>query len=468
MKTLYFDCFCGASGDMIIGALIDAGASFENIRDQLATLPVEGYHLHAKKVNKNGIMATKFDVHIDGGDSATPIHPPIPAPSHDHKHEHKHEHAHAHAHSHGHAHTHTHVHEHSHSHDHSHPHDHDHGHSHGHDHSHDHGHHHHAHRHYSDIKKMLDESSLPDAVKRDSLETFRRIAVCEAEVHGMTIEEIHFHEVGAVDSIIDIVGTHIALHELKPDRIVASSLPVGFGTVKCAHGIMPVPAPAAALLLKDVPTYAGDIESELVTPTGAALIAQLAAEFVPMPAMKIQTVGVGSGTKTFKDRPNILRVIIGESAETTKATETISVLEANVDDMNPEYLPPLLEALLAAGARDAFLTPVIMKKGRPGHLITVLADPDRADVIAKTLFENSSTLGVRTREEKRYCLDREWKTARTPWGDVRVKIGRSGETQMNAAPEFEDCARLAKEAGVAPRRVYEAALAKAVEGALEN
>lgn len=474
-KTLYFDCFCGASGDMIIGALIDAGVPFETIRDGLAQLPVEGYHLSAVRINKAGIMATKFDVHIEGGDSATPIHPPTPElkrahdRGHSHSHEHHHDHGHAHKHEHSHTHDHGHSHEHGHNHSHDHGHSHEHGHSHSHSHDHDHGHehghhHHHTHRHYADIKRMLDESNLPEAVKRDSLETFRRIAVAEAEVHGTTIEKIHFHEVGAIDSIVDIVGAHIALHELKPDKIISSPLHVGAGTVKCAHGVMPIPAPAAALLLKGIPCYGGEVQAELVTPTGAALIAQLATEYRAMPPMLIEKTGFGSGTRDLPDRPNVLRILFGELTESHPASETITILEANVDDMNPEYLPPLIERLLQDGARDAFLTPVVMKKGRPGNLITVLADAKFTDKLAHTLFEYSSTIGVRIREEKRFCLDREWKAVRTKWGDVRVKIARFGAEQMNAAPEFEDCARVAKDASVAPRRVYEEALAKAVEG----
>ncbi len=390
MKTLYFDCFSGAAGDMIVGALIDAGADFGTIRDGLMSLGVEGFDVAIEKVKKKGVMATKFHVNISG--------------------------------------------------------------------------HGQPHRHLKHIVAIIEKGDLPQRVREASLETFRRIAEAEAEVHGSTVEKVHFHEVGAVDSIVDIVGAHLALDQIKPDRIESSPLHVGSGTVTCAHGVMPVPAPATALLLKGVPTYGGTVEGELVTPTGAALIAQLAQKFGPQPAMSIETVGVGSGTRDLPDRPNVLRVMLGRASGGAGATETVTVIEANIDDMNPELFPPLLKGLLDAGARDAFLTPILGKKGRPAYLVTAMADEAAVAKVTDALFRGSTTLGLRMRREERICLERVWKSVQTLWGPVRVKIGMRGGVAANVAPEFDDCVRVAEEAKVAVREVYDAARAAAIKG----
>ena len=391
MKTLYFDCFCGAAGDMIVGALIDAGADFAALNTSLATLGVDGYTLSCEKVNKHGMMATKFDVHVDET-------------------------------------------------------------------------HHHPHRHRRHIVEIIEAGDLPEIVKEASLATFRRIAECEAEVHGSTIEKVHFHEVGAVDSIVDIVGTHLALYQLKPDRIVSSPLHVGSGTVKCAHGIMPVPAPATALLLRGVPSYGGDVDGELVTPTGAALMAQLAESFGPMPVMTVTTIGAGSGTKDIPDRPNVIRAIFGEEVASVGSGESIVVMEANIDDMNPELFPPLVSDLLENGARDVFLTPILGKKGRPAHLITVLVDEALVPVVSDTLLAGSSTLGLRMRTETRIVLDRKSRQVKTQWGSVSVKVGSYKGVVRSSAPEYEECERVARESKVTTREVYEAAFAAAIKG----
>ena len=395
MKTLYFDCFSGASGDMILGALIDAGADFGVVRAGLESLNVPGYAVSSERVKKHGIMATQFSVNI-AEDAPRP------------------------------------------------------------------------HRPLDQILEIIDDAALPEAVKKASAETFTRLAECEAAVHGAATDQIHFHELGAIDSIADIVGTHLALHTLEIERVVSSPLCVGSGTVETAHGVMPVPAPATALLLKGVPCFGGGVSGELVTPTGAALIVQLAQAFGPMPLIAIAAVGYGSGTRELPDRPNVLRVLIGETPASLSPTETIVIVEANVDDMNPELLPPLVAETLEAGARDAFLTPIIGKKGRPAYKVTVLCEEPDVARIARVLFDNSTTLGLRTRTERRICLDREWKTAPTPWGTVRVKIGRLHGRETTRAPEFEDCRRLAEEAGVPVRTVYEAALAAAVKGELHD
>lgn len=391
MKTLYFDCFCGASGDMILGALIDAGLPFDELREALATFKVEGYALSAKKVDKHGTSATKFDVELD---------PNLKQP----------------------------------------------------------------HRHLRHIVEIIDSGALPEIVKDASKETFRRIAECEAQVHSTTVEKVHFHEVGAVDSIIDIIGAHWALNRLGIERIDASPLHVGYGTVTAAHGVMPVPAPATALLLRGAPVYGGDVEGELVTPTGAALVTQLAKRFGPMPPMTVEAVGYGAGTKDLSDRANVLRVAIGETAGVVRGREPITIVEANIDDMGGEFFPPLVAGLIDAGARDAFIAPIIGKKGRPAQLLTVLCDPGLEDTLAKFIFESASTLGVRIRTEERICLDRAWKTVSTPWGAVRVKSGSLNGTVLNWAPEFEDCAAAAANGKVAVKAVYESALAAAIKG----
>ena len=385
MKTLYFDCFSGASGDMIVGALLDLGVDFEKLRGALESLEVSGYGMSATKVKKKGVMATQFHVALD---------PNTKQP----------------------------------------------------------------HRHLRHVVEIIDKGRLPDSVKDASKETFRRIAESEAKVHGTTVEKVHFHEVGAIDSIVDVVGAHFCLNEIGCERIAASPLHVGTGTVECAHGTMPVPAPATALLLEGIPCYGGEVQAELVTPTGAALLAQVSSSFGPMPAMKVGRIGYGSGTRDLPDRANVLRVIEGETTE-SRATETVTIIETNVDDMVPELVPVLIDEVLKAGARDAFVVPVIGKKGRPGHLISVLSDPERADDLAGIVFRSSTTLGVRMRQEQRICLEREWKDVRTPWGTVRVKVGRFGDERTVASPEFEDCRKLAADAGVPVMQVYRAALA---------
>ena len=386
MRTLYFDCYSGASGDIIVGALIDAGADFDALRQTLLSLGVDGFDVAVEKVKKKGVMATKFHVNVDE-------------------------------------------------------------------------HHPHPHRHLRHVVEIIEKGDLPQLVRDASIETFRRIGVAEAEIHGTTVERVHFHEVGAVDSIVDIVGTHLALHDLGIERILASPLHVGSGTVQCAHGLMPVPAPATALLLKGAPSYGGDVEGELVTPTGAALITQLAAGFGPMPAMTIDACGFGAGTKDLADRPNVLRVLLGATAAVVGAEETIVVIEANIDDMQGELFPPLVESLMNAGARDAFVTPILGKKGRPAQLVTVLCDRDKVRTLTAILFRESTTLGVRHRDEQRLVLHREWQEVQTNYGPVRIKIARHEGEAITRAPEFDDCRKLAELGRVPVRVVYEAAVA---------
>jgi len=442
MKTCYFDCYSGISGDMTVGALIDAGANLDAIKAGLQSLGVEGYTVSAEKVLKSGIHATQFRVHE--GHSHDHSHEPRFTPVHSHEHQHKHVLSPDH---------------HHHDHDHAH----DHGHSHSHRHEHGHHHHHQPHRHLADIEKLITSSSLPQAVKDAANATFLALGQAEASVHGTTIDQVHFHEVGAVDSIVDIVAAQIGFHLLGIERFVCSPLHVGSGTVKCDHGIMPVPAPATARLLQGIPTYGGAVDGELVTPTGAAIIRHRVTEFGPAPLMRTEAIGYGSGTKNLPDRANVLRILIGESGADS-GRDTIQILEANLDDMSGELLAPLVSALMDGGALDAFLAPVIGKKGRPAHVVTVLAAEDKAQALCDVLFAHSTTLGVRTRTESRFILNRAWKSVPTPWGRVRVKIGTRGECTMTTAPEYDDCLSVAGAARVPVRKVYEAALAAAVKG----
>jgi len=323
------------------------------------------------------------------------------------------------------------------------------------------------HRHLRHVVEIIEAGDLPDAVKQAALKTFRRIAECEAAVHGTTIEKVHFHEVGAVDSIVDVVGAHLALHELGVSRIEASPLHVGAGTVKCAHGIMPVPAPATARLLEGVPVYGGEVQAELVTPTGAALMADVVSTFGPMPLMTMVKTGHGAGTRDLSDRANVLRAVLGVTQTAQNPDEIVTVIEANVDDMIPELYPPLIEAVLAGGARDAFLTPIVGKKGRPGHLITVICDANRVDDVVTILFAGSKTIGLRMRRESRVCLERSWKVAHTEYGEVRIKIARRNG-HRNVAPEFEDCRARAAERGTTALAVYESAMASALRDDLDE
>ena len=313
-----------------------------------------------------------------------------------------------------------------------------------------------THRHLRHVLEIIDGSTLDTAVKEKAAALFRRLADAEAAVHGSSPEKVHFHEVGALDSIVDVVGGVIALRSLGAERFVSSPLNLGTGTVTMSHGTFPVPPPATARLVTGVPVY-GDGEGELVTPTGALLVTGYATEYGPLPPMRIEASGHGAGSRDTRGRANVLRLIVGQ--EDARAEGRVLVLETEVDDAAPQLLGPLLERLIATGALDAFFTPVQMKKGRPGVLVTVLAPPDRREAIEELLFRETTTLGVRRQEWLRTELERDTATVATPYGPVRVKVGRRGAVVYNAWPEFEDCQRLAAEAGVAVKEVLAAALA---------
>ncbi len=316
-------------------------------------------------------------------------------------------------------------------------------------------------RHLSDIAALLEHSTLSNAVRQKALAVFGRLADAEAKIHGMSREEVHFHEVGAVDAIVDIVGVCLLLEMLGVERVVLSALPCGHGTITCDHGILPVPAPATLELLAGFPVYPVDIRGELVTPTGAALLTTLAGPVAagPMPAMRVLTSGFGAGKKQFDpNRPNLLRVVIGEMEESMDRTpQTIAVLETNLDDQNPEGFDLLMERLLAAGAVDVFFAPIQMKKNRPATLVTALCPLEKTEELAAILFRESGTFGIRIREQKRLTLTRSWETVTTEYGPIQVKVGTWQGEEMTASPEYEDCKQAALTHGVPLRRVYDAA-----------
>ena len=477
MKALYVEPFAGISGNMLLGALLDAGVPFAFLQEEFAKLHLGNYELVHKSVNKSGIQAQYFNVvlpeeqeheheHAHDGDH---VHEHHHAHDHDdnHEHEHHHDHEHDHAwmHAHGIAHSHDHelVHEEEpcgcgHHHDHEHNHDQEHHHEH---HTH---HHHHEHRNLHDIEEILDHSDLPKEVIAKAKEVFLAIAKAEAKVHGSTVEEIHFHEVGAIDTIIDVVGNILALQYLGIEKVFTTPVNTGFGFVECAHGQMPVPAPATAELLQGIPNYRGTVEKEMTTPTGAALLKVLASPVKEVPdGFTGETIGYGAGTRDVAI-PNVLRVTMGLWNETVgngnsgSAVERLLFLECNLDDLNPEIMPYVLEKLLAAGALDAWLQPVIMKKGRPAQTLKVLCSPEQRQVMEQIMFTQTTTLGVRAYYVERTALERRWKTVQTPWGEVRVKEGLLDGKVVNAVPEFEDCKKIAEANGVPLKAVETAAL----------
>ncbi len=408
-RVLYLDCFSGAAGDMIAGALVDAGVPFDELARVVDSLGVDGVRITHDRVDRSGVGAAKFRVH-----------------------EHRHDDAHGHDHAHG----------------------------------------HHHHRGLSEILQIVERSSLSAGARARAGRLFRRLAEVEAAIHQMPVEEVHLHEVGAVDSIVDIVSAVRALEWLAPDRVVASPLNVGSGTVRCAHGEMPVPAPATAALLTGVPAYAAGPAVELTTPTGALIVTEYADAFGPMPPMRVERIGYGAGDRDLPDRPNVVRAMVGESVEADRVDappvdwppaeadglEPVAVLECQIDDMNPQLYGVLMDRLIDAGALDVFYAPIQMKKNRPGTLVTVVAPPERRAALAGVIFAESTTIGVRVTGTLRERLDREVVTVDSPLGPVRFKVARRNGTVLNAAPEFDDCARLAAEHRLAVKAVQAVAV----------
>jgi uncharacterized protein (TIGR00299 family) protein len=429
-RVMYLDCFSGAAGDMMLGAFLDAGLPQEALRRALGSLGV-GHTLVVRTVLRAGLTATH--VSVDGQQNR----------GHEHGHDHKHSH------------------EHEHTHEHEHHHEHDHGPIHEHAQGSDHGH-----RSLAEISRLIESSSLSAAGQARALALFRRLAEAEAAIHGISVEQVHLHEVGALDSIIDIVGAVFAFEWFGIDDIVASPLNVGGGTVAIAHGTFPVPAPATLRLLTGVPVYSSGARSELLTPTGALLVSDYARSYGPMPAMTIERVGYGAGTRDVPQAPNVLRIVIGSRADREGLADgdgAVVKLECEIDDMSPQLFGPAVERLSGAGALDVFLTPVQMKKGRPGTLVTVLAPPDRRDALVDLLFRETTSIGVRVERVERVRLDRRWVDVAVTGGVVRIKVaGRGGEV-LNAAPEFDDCVRVATATG----RPVKLVQAEAVQAWLE-
>jgi len=427
MRTGYLECFSGISGDMLLGALVDAGVSFDLLAETAAALHV-GARLELRRVSRGGIAGTKIDVLTSVEDST----------------EHSHQHQHAEHSLGGDAH-----HAHAHSHPHRHEHDqpqldhHEHQGGHGHNHTHEHSH---EHRSLSAILAIIRAAPLSELVKQRSIQAFQALGEAEAAIHQMPIEKVHFHEVGAVDTIVDIVCCAVGAEVLGVDRWLCSALNVGSGTVKCAHGILPVPAPATLALLGNAPVYAAGPEMERVTPTGASLLRMLEVQYQTLPAMCIVASGYGAGSKDIPGLPNLVRLLVGEDGYGGGAArEPLTVLEAVIDDSNPQLLAYVCDLLLDAGASDVYRTAIQMKKGRYGVQLTVLCHPDRMPALREIIFRETTTIGLHWRFDQKMALAREFMPVETPWGPVNIKIARwaSGEV-ANAQPEYEDCRRIAE------------------------
>jgi pyridinium-3,5-bisthiocarboxylic acid mononucleotide nickel chelatase len=415
MRIAYLDCFSGISGDMFLGALVDAGVPFELFQQTVAALNV-GATVEQSRVDRCGISATKIDVLVNGKKDL----PREEFLAQRHSHEEEQEQETANRHSHG--------------------------------------------RHLSHILKTIDVAPISQGAKQTASSIFKALGEAEAKVHNMPVEKIHFHEVGAADAIVDIVCAAVGAEVLQVERILASPLNVGGGTVKCAHGVIPVPAPATLELLKGIPVYSEDVLKELVTPTGAAIVRVLVSGFGARPLMAVEAIGYGAGARNFPEHSNVLRLTVGKAltcddgAKNFRATEEVEVLEANLDDLNPQVIGYVCERLLAEGALDVFSTAVQMKKGRPGTLVTVLANPQDANKMRGILLQETSTLGVRTHRETRRTLDRRHESVLTQWGEVRIKIGSLQGQDTNAAPEYEDCRRIAADQNLPLKSVMQEAI----------
>jgi uncharacterized protein (TIGR00299 family) protein len=431
MRIAYLDCFSGISGDMFLGALIDAGVSPQLLQEAVAGLGV-GAHLEISRAMRNGISAAKVDVWVDGEkdlpreESSTKEVVARSNSSHDSAHHHHHENGlrtpQTHAHS---------------------------------------------HRGLTEIRKIISAARLSDSAKATAIAIFEALGAAEAKIHNVPVEEIHFHEVGAVDAIVDIVCAAVGAEALGVDEIVCSPLNVGGGTVTCAHGTFPVPAPATVELLKNTPVHSSGVQFELVTPTGAAIVKILATRFSTFPQMTIEKSGYGAGSREFPGHPNVMRIVVGKTAATLSATtnaEIITVLEANLDDLSPQVFGYVMDRLLEEGALDVFGVPVQMKKNRPGTLLTVLCIPEDADRLTQLIFTETTTLGIRRRDEVRRTLARRWEAVPTKWGEVRIKIASMNGTVTNYAPEYEDCRRIATEHHVPLKTV----MGEAVEAYLHS
>ena len=484
MRIAYLDCFSGISGDMFLGAAVDAGVPLAQLASVAASLGLDA-ELAAHRTERGGLSATKIDVLVHGhADRPADVEPRGPAHSHDHGTSDETQHSHEHGtsdetqHSHEHEAQHSHergahedrVHEHgAHAHE---------THSHHHEPAHQTAHSHapHVHRGLKEIRQIIARAPISTASQAFALRAFELLAAAEAKIHNCDAEEIHFHEVGSEDAIVDIVCAAVAVEAIAADRWYCSPLNVGSGTVRCAHGLLPVPAPATAELLRGAPVYSSNIQKELLTPTGAAILGALAVRFEPLPNITLSFIGYGAGARDFPNAANVVRLLIGEAlsiqpgalpdsaaqagglVNATSNTDEITVLEANLDDMNPQLFSYVQQKLLDAGALDAFGVPAQMKKGRPGIVFTVLAADRDAELLARILLTETTTLGVRMRREQRRILDREHVSVESCWGPIRIKLGRLHGDIVNCAPEFEDCRRIAEANGVPLKTVLQEAL----------
>lgn len=428
MRIAYLECFSGISGDMFLGALVDGGVPLELFTRTVAALKLDA-RLEVSRVQRSGISATKLDV-IVAGEKELPREEFWAKQGHSQEHEHSHEHPH------------------------------EHGHDHEHSHSHNHGEQH-AHRGLKEIREIIGRAEISLTARETAIKIFEVLGAAEAKIHNTNIEEIHFHEVGAVDAIVDITCAAVGAEALGVDAIICSPLNVGGGVVKCAHGTFPIPAPATLEILHNAPVYSGEIQKELVTPTGAAIVTVLASRYGSFPRMKPEKTAYGAGSRDLGDFPNVLRLTIGETLEqhpTLFPEEAITILEANVDDMTPQLFGYVMERALEEGALDAFATPVQMKKSRPGLMLSVLCRPEDSDRLKRLIFAETTTLGVRIREERRAVLARRHLTVPTRWGDVRMKVANLNGTVSNYAPEYEDCRRIAEEQHVPLKAVMQEAI----------
>ncbi len=437
MRIAYLDCFSGISGDMFLGALLDAGVPARVFEETVAALNI-GARLKISRVNRSGITATKVDILVNG-EKELPREVYWEQQGHKHHLEHGHQH---------------------HTHDHgpvpdrvaagdSHVKHHD---------SHDHRHHHG--RGLEEIKQIISAAKISETARNTAIRIFESLGGAESKIHNVDINSIHFHEVGAVDAMVDIVCAAVGAEALGVEEWICSALNVGGGTVECAHGRFPVPAPATVELLQGAPVYSSGLDVELVTPTGAAIVKTLVSRFASFPQMMIGKVGYGAGTRDFPRAANVLRLTVGEAQPQAAAQDVVTVLEANLDDLNPQVFGYVMDRLLENGALDVFGVPVQMKKNRPGMLLTVLCQPEHTAKLIDLIFRETTTLGVRRRDENRQILQRKWASVATRWGDVRVKVGSMNGTVTNYAPEYEDCRRIAAEQHVALKEVMQEAISR--------
>ena len=414
MKTLYLECNMGAAGDMLTAALLELAGDRKAFTDRMNALGLPGVRVEAEDSVKCGITGTHMRVTVEGAEEESED-----VRDHSHVHEHDHEHEH-----------------------------HDHDHDHGHDHGHGHGHGHHHHASMADIETLIRGLDVSDRVKDDSLAVYALIAGAESRVHGRPVSEVHFHEVGTLDAVADVVGVCLLMEQLAPDQVIVSPVHTGSGQVRCAHGILPVPAPATALILEGIPSYGGRVQGELCTPTGAALLKHFASRFGDRPVMAVEAIGYGMGKKDF-EQANCVRAFLGESEGERKQ---VTRLECNLDDMTGEDIGFAAERLFEAGAYDVYTQPIGMKKSRPGILLSVICEPADADRFAAVMMKHTTTLGVRRMDMSRYVLPRSVETVQTSFGPVRVKRA-SGMGTEKAKPEYEDIAELARQRGVSLKEI---------------